>query len=1170
MKLKRVKILGFKTFADKAEFDLDGDIIAVVGPNGCGKSNIVDAILWGLGESNARQLRAQTGKEVIFAGSTHRKPIGFCEVSLLFDNEDGALPMDAAQVSITRRLTRGGESDYQINRRTCRLRDINDLLADSGLGRAGYAIVGQSEIDQALAASPQQRRGWIDEAAGVQRYRARRVEALRRLQAAEDHLVRIHDIITEIEHQREPLAAEAEQARQYKSTMASLREVESGLLSKELLSATEEISRLQVVSAEVSRRSEELTVEIRAVEHESLTNQEEIRKGEILLETLRAEQQRLQSDLEQAHAQRQIAEHKLESLAVLAATIDEETSSAEDRRRLAESDLEKAKAQFESEAKAHAELHERLGGVDLETKRLDERLQELELALGKARQVVAVRQRLEVEMAHRQIRLKQIAAELAGIEATLPDLEAALLEAEAEAERLVSGQAALEEAENQIRIRLEDIRRDEDEATKQVRDLLARLAALDGRRRGLEATIEANDGFSQGTRAVLDAASRREIDGEFVPVAAAINVSPDLAHAFDIALGASANDLIVNHDSLAKVAIAFLRDRRAGRTTFQPLNLMRPAPASPELRRILQEKGVVGRASDLVDCLDSHRPVIESLLGRVVIVESLEIALKFAKTSGWSRMVTLDGEVVHSSGAVTGGVSSRQGSGIVQRRSELQDVIDESKELSESVEKARNVVAALAADREQIIAEANKFQERRKEDSSGIDEARAWLLSLRHEHSSTVKSRDKLRAEAESLNAVETEEIDEIDISRVESERDEAMRLLAERTSDAGNVASRLTEAQNRKEAAQVALRDAERRLAHVIELDAHRSQKAENLGPERQKYEKILADAESAHSRFSAAVEAMREEVKAATTAKTEHSLASVHIAERIRAMQTEQASLSETAHHSELKRVRLDSQKSNIVQRLLEEYGIGEDEALAAAPGIEIPADSASVVARLRRELRAMGDVNLGAVEAFERLSARHDELTHQVDDILSGKQEILKSVEELDRLTKDRFESTFVKLQVAFSETFQKVFGGGEGSLELADSANMLDSGVDIQVTVPGKRRQRLELLSGGERALSALAFLFALLKVKPTPLVILDEVDAPLDGRNVERFIQVMRGFSDETQFILITHNPVTIESADVWFGVTMQEPGVSTLVPFKVPERSLVKAVVPDAFLKAEA
>jgi len=1170
MKLKRVKILGFKTFADKAEFDLDGDIIAVVGPNGCGKSNIVDAILWGLGESNARQLRAQTGKEVIFAGSTHRKPIGFCEVSLLFDNEDGALPMDAAQVSITRRLTRGGESDYQINRRTCRLRDINDLLADSGLGRAGYAIVGQSEIDQALAASPQQRRGWIDEAAGVQRYRARRVEALRRLQAAEDHLVRIHDIITEIEHQREPLAAEAEQARQYKSTMASLREVESGLLSKELLSATEEISRLQVVSAEVSRRSEELTVEIRAVEHESLTNQEEIRKGEILLETLRAEQQRLQSDLEQAHAQRQIAEHKLESLAVLAATIDEETSSAEDRRRLAESDLEKAKAQFESEAKAHAELHERLGGVDLEAKRLDERLQELELALGKARQVVAVRQRLEVEMAHRQIRLKQIAAELAGIDATLPDLEAALLEAEAEAERLVSGQAALQEAENQIRIRLEDIRRDEDEATKQVRDLLARLAALDGRRRGLEATIEANDGFSQGTRAVLDAASRREIDGEFVPVAAAINVSPDLAHAFDIALGASANDLIVNHDSLAKVAIAFLRDRRAGRTTFQPLNLMRPAPASPELRRILQEKGVVGRASDLVDCLDSHRPVIESLLGRVVIVESLEIALKFAKTSGWSRMVTLDGEVVHSSGAVTGGVSSRQGSGIVQRRSELQDVIDESKELSESVEKARNVVAALAADREQIIAEANKFQERRKEDSSGIDEARAWLLSLRHEHSSTVKSRDKLRAEAESLNAVETEEIDEIDISRVESERDEAMRLLAERTSDAGNVASRLTEAQNRKEVAQVALRDAERRLAHVIELDAHRSQKAENLGPERQKYEKILADAESAHSRFSAAVEAMREELKAATTAKTEHSLASVHIAERIRAMQTEQASLSESAHHSELKRVRLDSQKSNIVQRLLEEYGIGEDEALAAAPGIEIPADSASVVARLRRELRAMGDVNLGAVEAFERLSARHDELTHQVDDILSGKQEILKSVEELDRLTKDRFESTFVKLQVAFSETFQKVFGGGEGSLELADSANMLDSGVDIQVTVPGKRRQRLELLSGGERALSALAFLFALLKVKPTPLVILDEVDAPLDGRNVERFIQVMRGFSDETQFILITHNPVTIESADVWFGVTMQEPGVSTLVPFKVPERSLVKAVVPDAFLKAEA
>ncbi len=1166
MKLKRVKIFGFKTFADKTDISLDGKIIAVVGPNGCGKSNIVDSILWGLGETNARQLRAQTSQEVIFSGSVRRKPLGYAEVSLTFDNEDGGLPVETAEVSVSRKLNRAGESEYAINKRPCRLKDVADLLADSGLGRAGYAIVGQSEIDQALAASATQRRAWIDEAAGVQRYRARRHEAIRRMESAKSHLTRVRDVLDEIERQRTPLEEEAETARRYKTAVNSLRQVECGLLTREHAKVEAELAELEERLAGSLKLSEDALGQVadseQAAQEADRLSQELDRR----LEELREIQSKAAEQLANAQSALLVAEHRLESLAELEGTLDEESAHAEARRTQATDELESAVREAESERKSFEALRSELTGADDEAKELSRQLSVEDKRLESARVKLAERHKIEVEIAHREDRVKHVKKEIQGIVATLPDLEEAVREAQ---EALDIQDKAVAEAEGAIKeaeAALTGARREEEAEAAKTRQILGELATLEGRRRGLEATVLGHEGLAQGARSVMTLVEQGRLPDEYSPVGTVVEVEPDLALALDTALGNAVNDLVVPDDQAAKRAITLLKQERLGRATFQPINLMRPHSPSPELRRVLRETGVVGLACELVRTEARFRPVIDSLLGRVVVVETLDDALRLAHTSGWSRMVTTEGEIVHGSGAVTGGTNVRHASGIVQRKAELAELEGEIRTLQREAERLECAKTARTAERD-----ANEL---RMADAKGVaadaarerEEAKSWCLNLRHEHQATLRSQEKLTEELQRLQALEADLPEVEDVAALESHRDSLLRSLASKSSDAESAAERLTEAEARSNQAARRSLEAERRLAHLKEADEHRARRTANLEPERERQRQAIDAAKAEVEKQSTQVDQTRGEA-AETHARRQSALQQASdLRQKARDAQKAVDGLAETMHRSELARARADSKRATIVQRLFEEYGVGPEEA-AATQTEELPDDAAALVARLRKELKDMGDVNLGAIEAFERLTERHDELHAQLADIEGGMIELTSSVRELDRLTRDRFVATFERVQTAIARTFQTVFGGGEAALELSEAENILDSGVEISVTVPGKRRQRLELLSGGERALSALAFLFALLTVKPSPLVVLDEVDAPLDGRNVERYIQLMREFGGDTQFILITHNPVTIEAADVWFGVTMQEPGVSTLVPFKVPEPQVIHAVVPDAYLK---
>ena len=1150
MRLKRVKIFGFKTFADRTEFNVDGGLIAVVGPNGCGKSNLVDAILWGLGEGNARSLRAAHSQDVIFSGSARRKGVGFAEVSLLFDNEDGALPIDSSEVSITRKLSRSGESEYSINKQTCRQRDIFELLADSGLGRAGYAIVGQKDIDNALAASPEERRAWVDEAAGVQRYRARKVESQRRLAAAQQHLSRIADILAELESQREPLREEAEVAQRYKVALNSLREVESGLLINEVARAVREIAELEAKIGDAGCMAQQEAQRAEALEQESKKISLQVSELEREMDSVRGLQQGSLTAMERASADLRLAEQRLSSLDDLEASLGEDEGKTRARMEDLEREIQEMAKEEQDELANLDRIRVEFTGAGEESKALQKSLQQLEFRLIKAREQHALQLKQAAQIEQIKERSKLARRELKGIEEGLPDLSLATAEARKAFDILSDETKASEDQIKEIEAELLQLRQQEEQRAQASRRLLAERATLEGRRRGIEATIEAHEGLNQGARAVLEAADRKLLTANYMPVGEAITADRDIALAIETALGGSANDLIVDHDSDAKSAINFLKEHRLGRATFQPINLMRQVEPSFELRKVLGEKGVLGRASELVRYDHEYRPVIESLLGRVLIVEELDDSLRLAKTSGWSRMVTLDGEVVHSSGAVSGGHSQKQGYGLVQRKSDLEELAQEIQKIDRMVGEAESTARKHLQQSEQLSSQAAELRAKVEERRVDLQDAREYYQTLNEEYQSTLKAKARLEHELEGLTPG-VDKVEEVDVRTLEEERDVLLKQLASKSANAETAETLLREAEQRISQAQIRLYSAKKRLEAAHETEAIRAKRLSNLDPERDKARKEIDLARAAFIKAEADKKKSTGRLESAEDTRRKLLEASLQKLEEAKQARANSHSIGDGVHQAELNRARTEARKASSVQRLYEEYGLTEEDAVSQEGLHEVPEDAATLVSRLRKDLKAMGDVNVGAIEAYERLTVRFDELDVQQRDVLDGIEQVQASIRELDKLTRDRFLETFGKVQTAYVEMFQKLFGGGEGQINLTDPDNVLESGLEIEVQLPGKRRQQLQLLSGGERALCATAFLFSLLLVKPSPLVVLDEVDAPLDGRNVERFAALLHEFTDRVQFIVITHNPTTIEQAPVWLGVTMQEPGVSTLIPSRV-------------------
>lgn len=1179
MKLKRLCLSGFKTFADRTEIELSEGITAVVGPNGCGKSNIADAILWALGEQNPRLLRGTDSREFVFAGAERRRPLGMAEVQVVVDNSDGSMPIEFAEVAIARRIYRSGESRYSINGVACRLKDIVDLFLDTGMGRGAYSFITQSEVDAVLSARPEDRRELLEEAAGVQKYRTRKRESLRKLETAELNMTRINDIVGELERQREPLQGQAVKAERYLAATERLRSVEVDLLIAEIHRCDYELYAARTDRDDCISGVRELDERLANLERDASRARESLAEAEKEQEAASLSRQGAATQVERTEHQLQLTLERELNARETAQTLEMEMHALAEREQALTETLKRERSALQRAQSAEEERRSELKAARLRLSELDEAVSRAE-ALG--RDQALAQKRLLAERAARE-------SALAACRTRIDEAGRRLAELEDERERAGLAAAAAEERRRTAEEHAADLRKALRQAEAAHRDALGRrrdaedaleraeAEAASVRRRMIERrsrleTLKemqaAGEGLFQGVRAVLRASRDGALSGEYSAVVDILTVPEPLRTAVDVALGSSAQNIICASAAEARSAIEWLKSGRRGRATFLPLDSVEPPP-KPAIPKSAQTRGLVGIGSDVVSTAAKFRRAVDLLLNRVVLVEDLDAAMKVARSlSGWSRIVTLEGELLTPGGAVTGGAGAGRGPQLVNRKGEIDDLTAETQRLGEELQAKEEAVAGAqqtvseAAERAQEASEANSqaatgsMAAERDLDAAQREATaiRSRVEDIEAQQRRVAATLEQVEAESRTWEAALTADRDE------DSAFDEALEAAQKQAADCAGLAAAARGEVTRIEvelgrlgeqvrALRRSASAAETGLAETQGARRSRQQKREALG-------RALAEAERTRDELTAAGAEARAKLEECTKVhdvwRTERSKrldASFQISGTIKETTARRSQTMDALHDADLKTARLEVWLSQVSQRLNEEYGMTPEEALAAPEPPEMDRDTVNEIARLRREIRAMGNVNTGAADEFRRLTERHEFLCAQRGDLEVACASLRETIAEIDRSTRAVFTATYEAVAAEFQRLFARLFDGGETQLVLTKPDDLLETGIEVIVKPPGKRSQNLSLLSGGERALTAVALLFSLLAVRPSPFVLLDEVDASLDGQNVERFVELVQDFSRGTQFVVITHNPTTMEGAPRWYGVTMQEPGVSRVISY---------------------
>jgi len=1181
MYLKRLELYGFKTFADRTSLDFGSGITAIVGPNGSGKSNLADAIVWCLGEQSMKSLRSARAEDIIFTGSESRRRAGVGEVTITLDNADGALPLEFSEVTITRRVFRTGEGEYFINRVPCRLRDIHELLLDTGIGKHAYSIISQNEVDRLLSVRSEDRREIFEQAAGIQRYRQRKNEAMRKLDKVRENLIRVNDIVHELEVQLAPLAQQSEAAREYKRISKELFDLKLSLLVEEHKALSENLVRTRDREAELGREIETARTRLHQLAAEEVEVRVRLQECEERLEAARGLVARLGSEAERAEgrlnlttqriadlqAQAATAQHDLEHLSAQLAAADEELAEAERLQPEMEAKVQEKRAEIQAR---EGSLREQIGSVQLAgTSAVEQRgehldtLRELADARNRLVQCESFLQAAEA----RVLRLREQRAALAG------------RREEAEGKSAEAGRAAQARRAERDRVQAElyALRSEEEAARAQIEEsgqeelrLRERLSAVRSRQRALQEMERSREGLRAGVRAVLQAMDRGELTGEYRTVADLLRVPKELELAMEAALGASAGDIVTPTQSEAQAAIEFLKRTKGGRATFLPKSDLRPTPRPTNIAELANRPGCVGVAADLITCAPGVEPVLEHLLGRVLVMETLEVALALSRnTTGWRQLVTLDGDVIRPWGAITGG-SPAPSSHLLGRAREIEELEAEQATLSRLLEGIADKLAG-AQQREEGARAAAKER--------GVDLERLQTELAEAERTVEVVAQN-LRAERERDEALAGEQ------AALEAE-------IAENSQERAAAIARVQEIEERQHAAETAMAESESALKEGQEAREQLSEATAQLRVELAALEgevRALAGRKEQARQNRGLVEASladkRDLVAQITTAQQETETGIEQLradlqrlreqhgeaeqeAERGRAQRqelldqlaanreadgatrTEVEGMQERLHRTQLRLTQLDSELSFAERTLSDEFRLTLEEAERRAQPIESRTAAREQVKSLQGQIDALGEVNLGAVEEYERVKERMEFLTAQREDLDKAREDLEQTILEIEHEATARFLSAFEELNRHFQTFFTRLFGGGHAEMVLTDAERVLESGVDVSVTVPGKKTRDLLQLSGGERALTASAILLAMLKVKPSPFVILDEVDAPLDDSNIGRYGDLLREFAQESQFIIITHNKGTMEATDTLYGVTMAEAGVSRLLGMKL-------------------
>lgn len=1180
MYLKRLDVSGFKSFANKTSVEFVPGVTAVVGPNGSGKSNITEAIRWVLGEQSAKSLRGSKMEDIIFSGSDAKKAVNMAEVSLTLDNGDHYLPFDYSEISVTRRVFRSGDSEFMLNRQSCRLKDIIDLFMDSGLGKEAYSVIGQGKIDEILNSKAEDKRRIFEEASGVLKYKLRKQTAEKQLDESETNLNRVEDILNELNSRLGPLEKQASAAREYLDKKEELKEVDVALLACDIgkIHAQWEASKNR--AEDLGKRKKEITGDIE--EKEAL-----FRSNRATLEVLDHAIDQMQSDwagagevLEKMLGQNEVAaerqKHANSNARELAERIERLGEQLEDER-LA---LESAESAYQVERAKLKELQKELNEKQDEFSGFEQDLDEMiERLKGEYIEVLNQQASMRNEQRYLTDQQKTLAQKKSRVEANSEDVRKIAERAGEKKETLESGmkqkagegkslQKSLAECESRLEQERAAYNRHKDALDKIGRYIEQAVS----RKEMLESLREEYAGFNQGVKAVLK--RRHELQGIHGAVAELIQVQKPYETALETALGASSQNVVVSDEASGRRAILFLRGHQAGRATFLPVSIMKPrALPSGDRKRIAGHPDFIGTAEQLVSCDPAYRQVIGHLLGAVVIARNLVGANALSKNLGYRyRIVTLEGDVVAPGGAMTGGSIRQNRSGLIGRTSEIEQLDGQIKEMRAKSEQLQHDFSGLKNRMAADEVQAGKLQESVRLAADAYRRLEALMRDAEAEAKSSLEKYQLLAREdgdfaseqqsiAERLKKIDqdlnvnagkgknlTSRIDRLSESRKDRESSRAavqaeITSLKVQTAEQGQIAARQKERKERSEARVGDLNASMEVLRSSIdEIHSDLEDQSENKKTLEQKVQTAKLEKERL-SRLLAGKKDLRR-CEQGKLSEEEHQL---------EGKRRELAHLTATFQQEDVALGRLDVQLDHLLNTLREDYELTIEAAREKYPLKIDVTEARKKVKLIRRSIEELGTVNVGAIDEYDNVSEREHFLSAQRDDLLKARATLEHVMTEMDGEVEQRFSKTFKKIREQFHVVFQELFGGGRADLKLIDPDDLLNSGIDILAEPPGKKLQRLSLLSGGERALTAIALLFAILKVRPVPFCVLDEVEAALDDANVDRYAGFLKKFSAETQFIVVTHRHGTMEHADVLYGVTMQESGVSRLVSVRLEE-----------------
>ncbi|MCF6094353.1 chromosome segregation protein SMC [Microaerobacter geothermalis] len=1185
MYLKRIELFGFKSFADRTELEFVPGITAVVGPNGSGKSNISDGIRWVLGEQSAKSLRGSKMEDVIFAGSEQRKPVNYCEVSLTLDNTDQSLDVDYTEVTVTRRVYRSGESEYMINRQTCRLKDITELFMDTGVGKEAYSIIGQGRIEEILSTKSEDRRGIFEEAAGIVKFKTRKKEALRKLEDTEQNLLRILDIIADLEEQIEPLQIQAEEAQTYKSIKKELTEKDISLyvymiedVNQKLEQSTKAVSLLQEEQILKSTQLQQKEAHVESLRHElqKLENQVEENQKKLLeisqwVEKKEGQQEVFKEGIK--HYSRQIEEvsQRILRLTDQLSAAEMKTKETQDASERVKDDLEQLNKRMQHEEEL---LHSYTSNLTGELEELKTNYIECLNTIASTRNDIRNCEQQVASIERKEEKISQdihhLNGEAASLEKQAKEVDFQIKALSAQLEQCIDQYKKIVAHAREITMTLEEKR-------TELKRVQQRIHTLRSRKEVLEEMEADFSGFFQGVKEVLKARNH-PLSGIEGAIAELIHVPKPYETAIETALGGALQHIVVIDEAAGREAISFLKKNQFGRATFLPMDVMKGREMPQEqYRKLKDEPGFVGIASHLIKYKEIYHDVITHLLGLVLVTKTLEDANRLAWKTGYRfRIVTLDGDVVNPGGSMTGGFSKQKSVNLLGRKREIEQIQAELKGLEEEEIELGHAILQLS----QLLSEKEKQQEELRSEGESLRMKERDEISKQREVEISIKNvqeriqllhmeidgfhmeKDDLLKRKEQLEGQLQEKVEEEvqikkNIEMLEEKRKESEGILEEKKEKITDLKIKYAETAKVKE-------QLDSDYARLLQEKEHILTEMREAKEVSEKYKRSILEHEKQIEELKTHLKQDREHKMNIEQELNQQKQTRTTILRQIdgeegevKSCRRELRKIEEKLHDSEVKANRYEVELDNLLENLREEYGLTYEMAKNRYPKVEDVALTKKKVSQLKYELQQLGEVNLGAIEEFERVSERYQFLTTQRDDLLEAKKMLYQVLREIDEEMSKRFMETFYLIKEQFQQVFAQLFGGGTADLLLSDPDNLLETGIDIVAQPPGKKLQNLALLSGGERALTAIALLFAILKVKPVPFCVLDEVEAALDEANVSRFAEYLREFSGQTQFIVVTHRKGTMEEADVLYGVTMQESGVSSLVSVKLEEKERI-------------